>query len=822
MVREDRRGLRGLVAWGAVVALVVGVVGFVPAAFAKARPAVPARGASRDAVPGGSAPDAAASASLGYWLVASNGGIFSSGNAAFHGSTGGIHLNRPIVGMARTASGHGYWLVASDGGIFSFGDAAFHGSTGAIHLNQPIVGIAPTPSGRGYWLVASDGGIFSFGDAAFHGSTGAIHLNRPIVAIAPTPTGHGYWLVASDGGIFSFGDAAFHGSTGAIHLNRPIVGIAPTPTGHGYWLVASDGGIFNFGDAAFFGSAVALAAGSVIVGMVAAPPVPVATRLVFHTQPGDSTAGLPFPSQPVVTLQDASGNTATGDTSAVTLALTPPGGAAFGCATDPVSAVAGVATFSGCSINLRGTYTLTATDGALTPAVSSTVQITGAATSIDFPAFMYDAAHSASSPATAVTPSSTLSLKYVFQEDKIAHLPRPEFVASPLVLQHVIYIGSNTGIFYAIDLNTGSVIWKEFLGFEAKATCREQGFFATAASGIDPATGALTIYAASGDGYVYALRASDGTILWSSPVNVPTPGTNDHFNFSAPEIANGKIYIGISSECDQPNSPITIRGGLDALDQANGNLIATYYSVPQGEFGGDVWSSPAIAPDGSVILTTGNGRDGATGGDTQSIVRLDGNTLARLDGWQDVTSSTDSDFAGSPTVFNANLAGVPTTMVGACNKDGNYYAWRLNALSAGPVWQVPIAAHNNSTGDCDGGGIWDGSNLYVGGCATTINGVFYRGSMRKLDPATGDSLWVTGLPVAIRTAPTLDAAGAIAATSFDLGDFPANTAFLINAKTGSYQTVYDGNTLAAPSPIFADQYLVIATDGGTLYTYQTN
>ncbi|MGC5204420.1 hypothetical protein ACPXA8_27965, partial [Klebsiella pneumoniae] len=78
-----------------------------------------------------------------------------------------FHLNRPIVGMTPTADGKGYWLVASDGGIFSFGDAAFHGSTGGFRLNQPIVGMATTPSGAGYWLVASDGGIFSFGDAAF-------------------------------------------------------------------------------------------------------------------------------------------------------------------------------------------------------------------------------------------------------------------------------------------------------------------------------------------------------------------------------------------------------------------------------------------------------------------------------------------------------------------------------------------------------------------------------------------------------------------------------------------------------------------------------
>jgi hypothetical protein len=190
----------------------------------------------------------------GYWMVASDGGIFAFCDARFFGSTGGTKLNQPIVNMAATPSGNGYWLVASDGGIFAFGDAVFRGSTGAIRLNQPIVGMARTPTGNGYWLVASDGGIFAFGDAVFRGSTGAISLNRPIVGMARTPSGNGYWLVASDGGIFAFGDAVFRGSTGALSLAQPIKGMAATHTGNGYWLVASDGGIFAFGDAVFRGS----------------------------------------------------------------------------------------------------------------------------------------------------------------------------------------------------------------------------------------------------------------------------------------------------------------------------------------------------------------------------------------------------------------------------------------------------------------------------------------------------------------------------------------------------------------------------------------
>jgi hypothetical protein len=207
----------------------------------------------------------------GYWLSASDGGVFTYGNAQFYGSTGNLVLNKPVVGMAATADGQGYWLVASDGGIFNYGDAAFHGSAGAIHLNKPVVGMAATPDGGGYWLVASDGGIFNYGDAGFFGSAGALPLNKPVVGMAATPDGKGYWLVASDGGIFTYGDALFYGSTGNIVLNKPVVGMAASVTGLGYWLVATDGGIFNYGDAAFDGSAGAITLNKPVVGMAATP-----------------------------------------------------------------------------------------------------------------------------------------------------------------------------------------------------------------------------------------------------------------------------------------------------------------------------------------------------------------------------------------------------------------------------------------------------------------------------------------------------------------------------------------------------------------------
>ena len=57
-------------------------------------------------------------------------------------ATGALALNEPIVGLTLAPGGGGYWLVASDGGIFTFGGASFEGSTGALELAAPIVAMS--------------------------------------------------------------------------------------------------------------------------------------------------------------------------------------------------------------------------------------------------------------------------------------------------------------------------------------------------------------------------------------------------------------------------------------------------------------------------------------------------------------------------------------------------------------------------------------------------------------------------------------------------------------------------------------------------------
>src|ERR1700733_160146 len=181
-----------------------------------------------------------------FWLAQPDGAVLPVGNAPNLGST--PPLNQPVVGTASTPDDGGYWLVASDGGVFTFGDAGFYGSEGGQHLNQPVVGIAPTPDGRGYWLIASDGGVFTFGDAGFFGSMGGSPLNKPMVGLTATPDGGGYWMFAGDGGVFTFGDAGFYGSTGNIST-EPAQRVVSTSSGQGYWVVDQNGTSYGFGDA---------------------------------------------------------------------------------------------------------------------------------------------------------------------------------------------------------------------------------------------------------------------------------------------------------------------------------------------------------------------------------------------------------------------------------------------------------------------------------------------------------------------------------------------------------------------------------------------
>jgi hypothetical protein len=199
----------------------------------------------------------------GYWLVGSDGGIFSFGSAQFYGSAGSLKLQRPVVGIVPTRDNNGYWLDASDGGIFAYGDTQFYGSIPGLglhpagsrlpnSLNAPIVAMVPSIDDGGYFMVASDGGVFAFGDAHFAGSCPGIGgCSGAAVAVMPDASGNGYWLVTKTGTVYTFGDAGYYGAPG--NTGSPVTSAVRTPDGGGYWVLTANGTVYNYGDAANYG-----------------------------------------------------------------------------------------------------------------------------------------------------------------------------------------------------------------------------------------------------------------------------------------------------------------------------------------------------------------------------------------------------------------------------------------------------------------------------------------------------------------------------------------------------------------------------------------
>ena len=436
-------------------------------------------------------------------------------------------------------------------------------------------------------------------------------------------------------------------------------------------------------------------------------------------------------------------------------------------------------------------------------------------TFINWPAYLQGQAHSShNAAAVAISPAAaaTMTRAWTWEPAKATMPGQPwGLLASPTVVSGRIYIGADTGVFYALDEATGHVIWHRFLGFVPTLTCGKLGIVATATVAPDPVTGVLTVYVAGGDGYLYALSAATGQIEWRSVIAIPSATVSDYYDWSSPTVSGQRIYVGVSSNCDSP----LVAGGLKEYDQASGALLAFYRTYPGHSVAPSIWSSAAVnSAAQSVFVTTGNG----PGGDSVSVVRLSASGLARQDAWQVPAGQhgSDSDFGGSPTLFSATIGGVRTAMVGACNKDGIYYAWQQGNLHAGPAWQRTVGAPYTSGPQCDAAAIWDGKHLFVAGNKTTIKGVTYAGSIRMINPATGAYLWQRGLTGPPIGSPTLDGAGVLAVTEYS----KTGLLVLLNAATGAViRTVPVGPDFG--QPVFADNMLLVPTQNHGLWAYRS-
>jgi outer membrane protein assembly factor BamB len=384
----------------------------------------------------------------------------------------------------------------------------------------------------------------------------------------------------------------------------------------------------------------------------------------------------------------------------------------------------------------------------------------------------------------------------------------------------MVFVGSNTGIFYALNEDTGAIVWSVNAGFLPKYTCGAAGNKDTATIAANPMNGKPTVYFAGANGKLWAVDAATGSVVWKANVFART-ATSARMIWGSPTVSAGHVYIGIASGCDNPLS----RGGLASFNQSTGARVANFWSVPTTSVGGAIWSTPAVSSAG-VFVTTGNGDETnpTTQGLSNSIVLLNPSTLKVIAHWTVPNIATlDDDFGSSPTLFNANLNGVVTPMVGACDKNGSYYAWSQKGLATGPVWSDQLGNPAQQPNDaCLATASWDGSNLVITTNSSTVSGITYPAVSRKLDPGTGAILWQTGLadgPVLGNSA--IDGAGVLAAITYAHGSTnPPNELSLINSATGALLANYATPVPTGGGPVWADGYLLFGGSDGVLLAYR--
>jgi outer membrane protein assembly factor BamB len=353
------------------------------------------------------------------------------------------------------------------------------------------------------------------------------------------------------------------------------------------------------------------------------------------------------------------------------------------------------------------------------------------ATAEDWPTYMHDPGRSAVSGETTLSPANIGGLVKLW-----SYNTGDVVAASPTVVNNVIYIGSWNGYENAINAVSGQLIWRTFLGtVTPRSDCNPQRTIGVTSSA---AVQNGVVYVGGGDDYWYALDANTGNILWKLYIGDST-ATGGNTNWSSPLIYGGFAYIGVASFGDCP----LVQGKLLKVDLNTHAVVATYNVVPTGTQGGGIWGSPTLdTSTGTIYVTTGT-RPLDSQLQAQAIVAVNSADMTLHDYWPLPFPAPilDADFGVTPTLFTDSKG---DQRVVAVNKDCIAYAVARNNMTAGTVWQARIGNGGPSPafGDgCISSGTFANGTLFVAGGIGTANGTNFEGSVNALNPDNGNFIW---------------------------------------------------------------------------------
>lgn len=310
--------------------------------------------------------------------------------------------------------------------------------------------------------------------------------------------------------------------------------------------------------------------------------------------------------------------------------------------------------------------------------------------------------------ATAITPANVhrLRLWWTAQLDG-------GIVASPLSLrvrvagrtQQVVYAATEAGSVYALNADTGIVLWQRSFGATSTDACGPWGFSSTGT--IDTKRGVL--YEAVPDGSIHALALATGEEVPPFPMQLlDRPGTE--YVWGGLQLINDRLYVPVSSYCDAPDPRgVAAEGRLSAIDPATAQVVGTFDPVAGfGNLGG-IWGWGGVSSerDGSTLYTgVGNSWvvsdacdclvDDVGYGDRMVALSPDLSQVVAANKPDVVPNEGDEDFGAAPLVFQPR--GCPP-LIAAKNKIGVVFIWDRRNIDNGPIASL---------------GVGDGSSAFVG------------------------------------------------------------------------------------------------------------
>ena len=356
-----------------------------------------------------------------------------------------------------------------------------------------------------------------------------------------------------------------------------------------------------------------------------------------------------------------------------------------------------------------------------------------------------------------------LALKWVF-----AYPGALRARSQPLVHDGVVFVGSQSGDIYALDLETGCAHWTYSAGAEVRSSL---------SLGHVPGRPNPVLYMGEFSATVHAADALDGSLIWRTAVGDHPDATIT----GSPKLHEEKLYIPISSSewataADPGYACCTFQGGVVAVDAASGEVQWRNHVIDEpavetseqnsfgaprkGPAGAPVWNSPTIDADRGVLYVgTGEGYTSPAADTSDAVLAFALETGERQwakqllggDAWN--MACFIGEAANCPEEDGPDLdIGASTILWSDGDRDyllvgqksGDVYA--LDPDKDGAVLWRNKVGRGGFLGGVHWGMSADTESLFVPIADTTITGRFtgeVSPGIHALDPTSGDRKWYT-------------------------------------------------------------------------------